>query len=62
MGPSWLSDSLGAPTAQGSLGEAKKNVGRFAIMTGLKHAQTAVATSRRVALDVAVVGCTLRDE
>ena len=34
----------------------------FAIITGLKHAQTAVATPRHVAPDVAVVGCTRRDE
>ena len=42
--------------------ELKKNIGCFGIITGLKHAQIAVATPRRAALDVIVVGCTSRAE
>ena len=66
MGVSPVSDSVRVPAIERNLGDSpggqKKTVGRFAVITGLKHAQTAVATPRDVAPDVAVVGCTLRAE
>ena len=42
--------------------EAKKWSGVSPSKTGFKQAQTAVATSRRVAPDVVVVGCMFGDE